>query len=136
MLPSALKAPVETLLQVLAELRHQRCRGRWVDDTVGIQLRAQLQCGLEHGIGGGGDPPPGLSLYLSSIWSLCWPRCLSPQEGSFYLMSPQEKIRGNLLSHTKKEKGGQKMEFTVVGSRVPGVIEMSPWAGSHQKSRA
>lgn len=99
--------------QVLAELRGQRFRGGWMGG-----LRAQLQRGLEYGIRGGGT---GLSLHLSSIWSqasLCWPCCLSSQGGSFYLMSPQEKIRGNLLSHTEKEKGGQKMEFTVVGSRV------------------
>lgn len=46
-------------------------------------------------------------------------------------MSPQEKTRGNVLSHTEKEKGGQKMELVVMGSEVPCVTEMSSWAGSH-----
>lgn len=50
-------------------------------------------------------------------------------------MSPQGKLGGSHLGHTKKEKGGPKMEFTVVGSRVPCVTQTSPWAGSHQKGR-
>lgn len=43
--PSALKAPVETLLQVLAELRGHWCRSGHVDRRVGIQY------GLELGMG-------------------------------------------------------------------------------------
>lgn len=77
----------------------------------------------------------GSGLHFPKLWtqaSLCYPL----QEGSLDLMSPQEKSRGNLLSHTKKGKGGQKMELVVTSSGVHFVTETSSWVGSQQKGRA
>ena len=85
--PSAVEAPVETLPQVLADLRGRGC-SRWMEAADGSGGgRPALTWPGTWDIGHGGGRAR-LGLHLSRVWSqvpLCGPCCLSPQGGRFYL---------------------------------------------------